>query len=86
MSKFPGIRDKVLKRDFRNRDKILKELYDILNIVYQGVNMPCSTVTIIQFVIHQVFHLSSNLSKDFKSRAHLSMKWVDPTNQPNNTE
>lgn len=80
VTKLPELQEKVFyKRELQYKDQILRELYDMLKVVYKGVNMPCSTVARIQLVIHQIFYLSGNLSRCYKSRAHMSAVWKGPS-------
>lgn len=73
LTKFSILEKQVLKRDYDDKEEVLQELFNIIRVVYKGVNLPCSTVNRIIGCFSYIFNLSGNLSRNHKYRCNLEI-------------
>lgn len=63
LSEFSALYAAVARRDLTDKEKLLKKLYKMLKIVYDGVNLPCKNVNDIVETINQIYLNTGNVSK-----------------------
>lgn len=58
-----NISEKVCRRDYRDKDKMLKNLYNMSEAIMEGAHLPCKELCLINQTIFQILFVSGNTSK-----------------------
>lgn len=69
VSQHPMFHSKIARKDFAQKDKLMKELNGSLKMILDSVHMPCRNVIDFMIMISEVYFLTGNISRMHYMRA-----------------